>query len=63
MGRKIFVSYKYKDSDVEELKEATSPTWPSDYVTYIQNHIINEASDNIYKGENQSKSNKKGLSH
>lgn len=52
MGRKIFVSYKYKDSDVEELKEATSPTWACDYVTYIQNHIINDASDNIYKGEN-----------
>lgn len=52
MGRKIFVSYKYKDNDVEELKEATSPTWPNDYVTYIQNHIINNKSDNIYKGEN-----------
>lgn len=53
MGRKIFVSYKYEDDDVEELSEATSPTWPSDYVTYIQDHIINSESDNVYKGENR----------
>lgn len=51
MGRKIFVSYKYEDNNVQELLEAVSPTWPSDYVTYIQKHIINEQSDNIYKGE------------
>ena len=51
MGRKIFVSYKYKDNGVQELADAVSPTWPSDYVTYIQNHIINGQSDNVYKGE------------
>lgn len=51
MGRKIFVSYKYMDSNVEELDEAVSPTWPSDYVSYIQKHIITDKSDNIYKGE------------
>lgn len=51
MGRKIFVSYKYIDSNVEEIKGVLSPTWPSDYVTYIQKHIINGDSDNIYKGE------------
>lgn len=51
MGRKIFVSYKYKDSNVEELEDAVSPTWPNDYVSYIQEHIINDKSDNIYKGE------------
>lgn len=51
MGRKVFVSYKFQDNNVEELKEAVKPTWPSDYVAYIQNNIINAQSDNIYKGE------------
>lgn len=50
MGRKIFVSYKYKDSDVEELSGVTSPTWPCDYVNYIVNNILQK--DDIYKGEN-----------
>lgn len=49
MGRKIFVSYKYKDNDVRKLAEATPPTWPCDYVNYIQKHILS-ASD-VYKGE------------
>ena len=50
MGRKIFVSYKYKDSDVEELSGVASPTWPCDYVNYIVNNILQK--DDIYKGEN-----------
>ena len=50
MGRKIFVSYKYKDSDVEELSGVTSPTWPCDYVNYIKDTILDD--DDIYKGEN-----------
>lgn len=49
MGRKVFVSYKYKDYDVKELPNVTQPTWPCDYVDYIQNHIL--SSDDIYKGE------------
>lgn len=51
MGRKVFVSYKFQDDDVKSLKGVTGPTWPCDYVTYIQDHIINKSSDNIYKGE------------
>ena len=31
-GRKIFVSYKYKDSDVRMLSGVTQPTWPCDYI-------------------------------
>ena len=53
MGRKIFVSYKYKDSDVQMLSMPgiTQPTWVCDYVEYIKKYIL--ASDDIYKGENQ----------
>lgn len=50
MGRKVFVSYKYKDNDVKMLKNAIQPTWPCDYVDYIKNEIL--AVDDIYKGEN-----------
>lgn len=50
MGRKIFVSYKYKDYDVKSLPGATPPTWPCDYVDYIKNNVL--ADDDIYKGEN-----------
>lgn len=50
MGRKVFVSYKYKDSDVESLASATQPTWPCDYVDYIRDNILDD--DDIYKGEN-----------
>lgn len=49
MGRKVFVSYKYKDYDVQELPNVMQPTWPCDYVDYIQNYIL--SSDDIYKGE------------
>ena len=51
MGRKIFVSYKYQDDNVRKLVNVIGPTWPSDYVEYIYKNIINETSDNIYKGE------------
>ena len=50
MGRKIFVSYKYKDYDVKMLSEATQPTWPCDYVNYIKDKVLSD--DDIYKGEN-----------
>lgn len=49
MGRKIFVSYKYKDSNVRALSGAIPPTMVCDYVDYLQKHVF--ASDDIYKGE------------
>ena len=49
-GKKIFVSYKYKDNNVKELPNVTQPTWPCDYVDYIRNNVLKD--DDIYKGEN-----------
>lgn len=49
MGRKIFISYKYKDPDVQKLANVTQPTWPCDYVEYIANNILER--EDIYKGE------------
>lgn len=49
-GRKIFVSYKFKDYDVKKLPDVTQPTWPCDYVDYIKNKIL--SNDDVYKGEN-----------
>lgn len=49
MGRKIFVSYKYKDYDVKMIPDVTQPTWPCDYVDYIKNKVLSD--DDIYKGE------------
>ncbi len=49
MGRKIFVSYKYKDDDVKAIPDVIQPTWPCDYVDYIQNNVLSD--DDIYKGE------------
>lgn len=50
MGRKIFVSYKYMDNNVERLPNVMQPTWPCDYVDYIKTDVLNY--DDIYKGEN-----------
>ncbi|SDY47047.1 MTH538 TIR-like domain [Ruminococcaceae bacterium YAD3003] len=49
MGRKVFVSYKYKDNNVQSLWGVTPPTWPCDYVDYIRKYIL--SNDDIYKGE------------
>lgn len=49
MGRKVFISYKYKDNDVKSIPGVTQPTWPCDYVDYIRYTIL--ANDDIYKGE------------
>ena len=50
MGRKVFVSYKYKDYDVEELPDVFAPpTWPCDYVDLISKSLL--LLDDIYKGE------------
>lgn len=46
MGKKVFISYKYMDYDVKMLNEATQPTWPCDYVDYIQKQVL--AADDIY---------------
>lgn len=50
MGRKVFVSYKYKDSNVRMISGVMQPTWPCDYVDYIKNKVL--CDDDIYKGEN-----------
>ena len=49
MGRKVFVSYKYTDYDVEALAGVTPPTWPCDYVNFIRDNVLQQ--DDIYKGE------------
>lgn len=51
MGRKIFVSYKYWDSDVYEVPRITMGT-PKvrDYVSWLENKFT-ERTDHIYKGE------------
>ena len=49
MGHKVFVSYKYRDNDVKALPSATQPTWPCDYVEYIQKNVLSER--DVYKGE------------
>ena len=49
MGRKVFVSYKYKDSNVKMIPNVTQPTWPCDYVDYIKNKVLSR--DDVYKGE------------
>lgn len=49
MGRKVFVSYKYIDYDVQAMANVTPPTWPCDYVDYIRDKVL--SGDDIYKGE------------
>lgn len=48
MGRKIFVSYKFADDQVENLSFWSNST-VRDYVTEFENLI--DSSDHIYKGE------------
>lgn len=48
MGHKIFVSYKYHDSNVKNLPD-NKQTQVHDYVDYIENEILSD--DHIYKGE------------
>lgn len=49
MGRKIFISYKYRDRNVQPLPGASSFTWVRDYVDYIAGSLLND--EDIYKGE------------
>lgn len=48
MGRKIFVSYKFADDQVEDLPLSGNST-VRDYVTEFENLL--DSSDHIYKGE------------
>ena len=48
MGKKIFVSYKYADSDVQNLRSYENST-VRDYVDEFEDKL--DKSDNIYKGE------------
>lgn len=50
MGRKIFVSYKFADDQVENLQWWVNST-VRDYVTEFENMI--DSSDHIYKGESE----------
>lgn len=52
MGKKIFVSYKYHDSNVKALISDGKNTTVRSYVTYIEKNMIG-TSDNIYKGEHE----------
>lgn len=49
MGRKVFVSYKYSDTDVSAILNLLKTTRACDYVDYIQNYVLDD--DDIYKGE------------
>lgn len=52
MGKKIFVSYKYADSDVQALgnKSWWETTTVRDYVDKLETYF-DRYSDHIYKGE------------
>ena len=50
MSRKVFVSYKFQDGDVQSLAGVQPPTWPCDYVRYIEDVVLKR---HIYKGEKQ----------
>ena len=50
MGNKIFVSYKYKDNDVKNIKDDTWATCTvRDYVDKME--MLFSSTDHIYKGE------------
>ncbi len=52
MGRKIFISYKHSDKQVQQFSNATywEQTTARDYVNILQKYF-EERSDHIYKGE------------
>ena len=52
MGYKVFVSYKYRDDNVKTMPNVQQPTWPCDYVQYLQDYVFKYIGC-IYKGETQ----------
>jgi hypothetical protein len=65
MGRKVFVSYKYSDSNVYPLSRVNptpNPQWPAVYQETTVRHYVDElqalleADDHINKGENDNES-------
>ncbi|RZJ36609.1 MAG: hypothetical protein EOO51_00390 [Flavobacterium sp.] len=62
MGRKIFVTYKYADTYVEDLSIYEDTIWGRQKVQTKARHYVNELSgilsseDHIYKGENDGES-------
>ncbi|MDD5812372.1 MAG: hypothetical protein PUD17_09780, partial [Treponema sp.] len=65
-GHKIFISFKFKDSNVYQLKsdieEIWFPTTVRDYVNKIEKYFEMET-DNIYKGERDNEDLSTGLPH
>lgn len=57
MAKKIFISYKHSDSNVQPLSSSTyyRPTTARSYVDIIQEHFENTG-DHIYKGEDNNES-------
>lgn len=62
MGRKVFVSYKYGDTSVEDLNIYEDTFWGKQKVQTKVRHYVNELSnilsseDHIYKGEDDGQS-------
>ncbi|MBL7881747.1 MAG: TIR domain-containing protein [Chryseobacterium gambrini] len=62
MGRKVFVSYKYADAQVQDLNVYEETFWGRQKVKTTVRHYVNELSvildkeDHIYKGENDGES-------
>jgi len=53
MGKKIFVSYKYTDDNVENISSSSVNSTVRDYVTEFEKLL--DCTDHIYKGESDDK--------
>lgn len=62
MGRKVFISYKYADTQVQDLNVYEDTFWGRQKIQTTVRHYVNELSvildneDHIYKGENDGES-------